>query len=70
MLARKRQSLYGVTGSDADGFPESRSRTAQLQITSKNTGKQFQRAGYRLWCRVQKNEGIDWVTEKTQEETT
>lgn len=68
-LARKRQSLYGVTGADSDDAPESRSRTAQLQITSINTGKQFQRAGYRLWCRVQKNEGIDWLTENTPTET-
>jgi len=69
VLARKRQSLYGVTGTDSEDAPESRSRTAQLQITSVNTGKQFQRAGYRLWCRVQKNEGIDWLTEKLQQET-
>ena len=69
VLARKRQSLYGVTGTDSEDAPESRSRTAQLQITSVNTGKQFQRAGYRLWCRVQKNEGIDWLTEQTQQET-
>jgi len=65
-LARKRQNIYGVLASETDADPiEARSRIAQLQITCNVLGKQFQRSGYRLWARVQRNEGIDWATETT-----
>jgi hypothetical protein len=65
-LSRKRQNIYGVLSSETDGDAiEARGRIAQIQITSTNTGKQFQRAGFRLTGRVQRNEGIDWATEET-----
>ena len=52
-LSRKRQNIYGVLSSETDGDAiEARGRIAQIQITSTNTGKQFQRAGFRLTGRV------------------
>lgn len=65
VLAMKRQSIYGALNSDTDGGPiEARGRIAQLQITCNVLGSQFQRAGYRLWGRVERNEGIHWPTEE------